>query len=191
MQNTVDNQDATIEEDLSELDLKLRQLRIQYQQFFNGGMKLPPWMLRAEVDRFVRRYANTTMKSFAHRYRFSNIQSKYQSYCELWGRQMRNQEEGARPSVAARSKPKVQEQLVARARVSDPSADPEALKEIYTRFVEARSQHGQKKGVSFDKFVKGVAGQAAQLRKSSGCGEIELRLVVKDDQVQLKARPGS
>jgi hypothetical protein len=191
VQKTVDNQDATIEEELSELDMKLRQLRIQYQQFFNGGMKLPPWMLRTEVDRIVRRYANTTMKSFAHRYRFNNIQSKYQSYCELWGRQMRIQEEGTRPSVAARSKPKVQEQLVARARVSDPSADPEALKEIYTRFVEARSQHGQKKGVSFDKFVKGVAGQAAQLRKSSGCGEIELRLVVKDDQVQLKARPGS
>lgn len=191
MQKTIETAAATIEEDLAELDMKLRQLRIQYQQFFNGGMKLPPWMLRSEVDRMVRRYANTTMKSFADRYRFNNLQSKYQSYCELWGRQMRIQEEGARPSVAARSQPKVQEQLVARARVSDPSADPAALKEIYTRFVEARSQHGQKKGVSFDKFVKGVAGQAAQLRKSSGCGEIELRLVVKDDQVQLKARPGS
>ena len=111
MQKTVENPETAIEEELSELDVKLRQLRIQYQQFFNGGMKLPPWMLRTEIDRMVRRYANTTIKSFAHRYRFNNIQSKYQSYCELWGRQMRNQEEGARPSVAARSQPKVQEQL--------------------------------------------------------------------------------
>ena len=187
----IQTDEPTIEEQLADLEIKLRQLRVQYQQFFNGGMKLPPTVARAEVDRIVRRFANLTLRTFAERYRFNNLQAKYQSYCELWGRQMRTQEEGERPSVAARQRVQVSEQLVARARVANPSAQQEQLKEIYSRFIEARSQHGQKKGLSFDKFVKGVAGQAAQLQKSSGCAEIELRLVVKDDQVQLKARPGS
>jgi hypothetical protein len=180
-----------IEEDLAELELNLRQLKVRYDQFFHGNLKLPPTMLRSQVDRTIRRYGNVTMRGFAHRYRFNNLLFRYQSFCELWGRKMRLQEEGDRPGLAARSQHEVAEKLVARTRVADPKSNPDQLREIYTKFVESRKKNGQKKKpVSFDKFVRGVAGQAAQLRKSSGCAEIELRLVVKNDQVQLKARPG-
>jgi len=180
-----------IEEELTELELKIRQLKVRYDQFFHGNQKLPPWMLRGQVDRLIRKYANVSMRGFAHRYRFNNLLFRYQSFSELWARKMRNQEEGDRPGLAARSQHQVAEKLVARTRVADPKANPDQLREIYDKFVESRERNGQKKKpVSFDKFVRGIAGQAAQLRKSSGCAEIELRLVVKNDQVQLKARPG-
>ena len=181
-----------IEEELTELDHKLRQLKVRYDQFFYGNQKLPPTMLRSQVDRLIRKYANVSMRGFAHRYRFNNMLFKYQSYSELWARKMRVQEEGDRPGLAARTQHQVPEKLVARARVADPKADPDQLRDIYKKFVETRQRNGsKKKPVSFDKFVRGIAGQAAQLRKSSGCAEIELRLVVKNDEVQLKARPGN
>jgi len=181
-----------IEEDLATIELRLRQLKIEYDRFFNGGLKLPPWMLRGQVDRMIKKYANITMRNFVHRFRFNTLVTRYHAFVELWGRKMRCQEEGDRPGLAARSQPQVTEQLVARARVADPKANPDQLREIYEKFVESRKAGGQKKKpVSFDRFVRGVAGQAAELRKSSGCAEIELRLVIKNDQVQLKARPGS
>ncbi len=81
---------------------------------------------------------------------------------------------------------------MARTRVVDAKANPDQLREIYEKFVDSRKLGGRKKKpVSFDKFVRGINRQAAQLRKSSGCAEIELRLVIKNDQVQLKARPGN
>ena len=180
-----------IEEDLTDLEQKIRQLKVRYDQFFYGNQKLPPSMLRSKVDAMIRKYANITMRGFAHRYRFNNLLFRYHAYSELWGRMMRTQEEGDRPGLAARSQHQVAEKLVARARVSDPKSDPDQLRDIYKKFVESRQRSGKKKPVSFDKFVRGIAGQAAQLRKSSGCAEIELRLVVKNDQVQLKARPGN
>jgi hypothetical protein len=38
--------------------------------------------------------------------------------------------------------------------------------------------------------MRGVESQVQRLRRQAGCDQIELRLVVKDDKVQLKARPG-
>jgi hypothetical protein len=180
-----------IEEDLDALEQDLRQLKVRYDQFFYGNQKLPPTMQRSQVDKRVRKFANTSMRTFLHRYRFNNLLIRYQAYSELWNRRMRTYEEGERKSVAARNLHEFNEELVARTRVSDPKGQSDQLREIYDKFIAARTERDpKKKPVSFDKFVRGVAGQAAQLRKSSGCGEIELRLVIKNDQVQLKARPG-
>jgi hypothetical protein len=50
---------------------------------------------------------------------------------------------------------------------------------------------GEENGkVGFSDFVRGVASQAKNLRKKSGCEQIELRLVVVDRKVHLRARPG-
>lgn len=188
----VKSAEEIVEEELADLEHKMRQLKVRYDQFFYGNQKLPPSMLRSQVDHLVRKYANITLRGFAQRYRFNNLLFRYQSFSELWARKMRAQEEGDRPGLAARTRHEVVEKLVARARVADPKSNPDQLREIYDKFVETREQNGErKKSVSFDKFVRGVASQAAQLRKSSGCAEIELRLVVKNDQVQLKARPGN
>jgi hypothetical protein len=181
-----------IEEDLDQLELRLRQLKIEYDRFFNGGLKLPPWMLRSQVDRMVRRYANISMRNFTHRFRFNTMVTRYHAYVELWGRKMRVQEEGSLPGLPARGRRPAVERLLARTRIADPKANPEKLRDIYAKFVESQERRGGvKKSVSFDKFVRGIAAQAAQLQKSSGCAEIELRLVLHKDQVQLKARPGN
>lgn len=184
-------EEEIIEEELADLELGLRQLKVRYDQFFHGTEKLPPWSLRGKIDRMVQKYLHVAMRNSAHRFRFNNLLYRYQAYTELWARKMRTQEEGNRPNIAARNQPQVTEKLIARKRVADPKADPDQLREIYDKFVESRRKTGQtKKPVSFDKFVRGIAGQAAKLRKSSGCAEIELRVVVKNDEVQLKARPG-
>ena len=83
------------------------------------------------------------------------------------------------------------ERLLARCKVSNPGNDGEALKALYKRFVNAREKTGEKKRqISYQKFVKGISRQTENLQKSAGCAEIELRLVIQDQKVQLKARPG-
>ena len=184
--------EEVIEEDLATLELRLRQLKIEYDRFFNGSLKLPPWMLRGQVDRMVRMYANVSMRNFAHRFRFNTIVTRYHAFAELWNRKVRMKEEGNVPGMPLDGQHGEPEQLLASARFADPKAHPEKLKEIYEKFVASRQGGGKgKRALSFDKFVRGIASQAAQLRKSSGCAEIELRLVVEKDRVQLKARPGS
>jgi len=179
--------------DIARLDAGIRQLKIQYDMFFNGAIKLPPRELHAEVEKTVKRYLNASIPQYAQRFHFQSLVSRFNSLSELWARNMRSQEEGYRVTPA-RLRPGASEpaeDLLARCRVRDPSGDDGAMRELYQRFVAARQERGvSKKAPSFDKFVRGVAGHAERLRKSAGCDEIELRLVVEDDKVQLKARPG-
>jgi hypothetical protein len=65
------------------------------------------------------------------------------------------------------------------------------MRDLYKRFCSAQSRlTGRDAAVTYDRFVRGITAQAERLRNSAGCGEIELRLVVEDDKVQLKARSG-
>ena len=64
------------------------------------------------------------------------------------------------------------------------------MRELYRRFVEARRETGEERAApAFESFVRGIQHQASRLRNERGCAEIELRVVVRDRRVQLKARP--
>jgi hypothetical protein len=185
-------QSKALAADIARLESGIRQLKVQYDMFFNGALKLPPRELHAEVEKTVKRYLNASIPSYAQRFHFQALVSRFNSLSELWARNLRSQEEGYRPAPARRrSEPgEAAEDLIARCRVRDPQGDDGAMRELYDRFLAARQERGAKKGPSFDKFVRGVAGHAERLRNSAGCDEIELRIVVEDDKVQLKARPG-
>jgi len=178
--------------DIARLETGIRQLKVQYDMFFNGALKLPPRELHADLEKIIKRHLSASIPRYAQRFHFQAMVSRFNSLSELWGRNVRDQEEGTR-ALPVRHRParRDPETLVARCRVRDPGQADEPMRELYRCFVEARRRtDGGKKVPSFDKFVRGVAGHAERLRKSAGCAEIELRLVVENDKVQLKARPG-
>jgi hypothetical protein len=179
-----------LEADIDRLERMIRQLKIQYDMFFAGGLKQEPFELRRQVDRLVKMHLNSPIPKYAQRFRFHAVVSRYNSMSELWGKTLRAMEEGDHRSLVVRS-PDVRERLLARCKVSNPGKDEEALKALYRRFVDARQRTGEaKRQISYQKFVRGVSRQTENLQKTAGCAEIELRLVIQDQKVQLKARPG-
>jgi hypothetical protein len=104
---------------------------------------------------------------------------------------MRSREEGDRPAPALAALEGPREQLVARCRFHGTQANQAELQRLYTRFVETRRRvDAGKRVVSFEKFAAGVSNQSQRLQKQSGCAEIEVRVVVHDHKVLVKARPG-
>jgi hypothetical protein len=168
----------------------LRQLKVQYDMFFAGALPRQPVELRAEVDRLIARYTKRPMGKYAHRFHFTALVGRYNSFCELWNRGLRSVEEGDRrvPGAAERSAPK--ERLVARCLIGDPGREETELRRLHSRYVEAGRRAGRTGGLPFERFARTVASQTDRLRKETGCAQIELRLVVRDDKVELKARPG-
>jgi hypothetical protein len=62
---------------------------------------------------------------------------------------------------------------------------------LHARLLEARKKSGEGPGkLSFDSFVKSVSVQAGKLREKTGCAKVELRVIVQDRKVVVKARPG-
>lgn len=182
------HESTTIEADLRRIETGLRQLKVQYDMFFAGSLKREPVELRARIDRIIKSYTNSPIRKYAHRFHLGTLVSRYNSLSELWGKTTRAMERGDRRSAPAFDAQPGAEKLVARCRFRG-SADDGGMKRLYDRFVRARESAGaQKRSISYDKFVAGIAAQTRNLQKEPGCGEIELRVVVADGKVQVKAR---
>lgn len=178
-----------IEEDLARLEAGIRKLKVEYQMFFAGGLKREPIQLRWQVEKLVKRYAETRIQKYHHRFLFNTLQARYNLYTELWSKTLRAMEEGRRPGQRPAHEPESSDNVVASCRLATEAPNTELMRGLYDQFIKARRRRGQGAKLTFDRFVKGVASQAGRLRKNAGCGEIELRLVVRDTKVQIEARP--
>lgn len=181
---------ATIEADIARLESRIRQLKVQYDMFFNGAIQREPYELRADVERLIKRYSNAPIRKYAQRFHFNSLVSRFNSLSELWSKTVRTLEEGDRPVPGLLERTRT-ERVLTTCQIHDPVKEQEILRFMHSRFLEARRKIGEQNGrVTFSEFVRGVATQAKNLRKKSGCEQVELRLVVVDRKVQLKARPG-
>jgi hypothetical protein len=181
-----------IEADIERLEAGLRQLKIQYDMFFAGAIPRQPLELRSELERLIKRYTNAPLRKYAHRFHFSSLAARYNSLSELWSKTLKGTEEGARPVPSLLDRPATEtERLLARCRIHDVIGEQESLKLLHARFLEARRKAGcDGRSVGFESFLRGVSAQAERLRESSGCSDVELRLVLHEGKVLLKARPG-
>ena len=178
-----------IEEDLQRLELGLRQLKIQYDRYFNGGLKKPPYELQYRVKKIIKRYAEEPMRKYQQRFHFNGLVTRYNVFSELWGKRIRELEEGVRHGSARPQRPR--DVLVAHCVIQDPAKELLALRRLHSAYVEACRTHADgPRSVAFEKFARGVAAQATRLRKDSDSERIELRVVVSDGKVQLRARRG-
>jgi hypothetical protein len=182
---------AELEADIGRLEIGLRQLKIQYDMFFAGSVPRQPLELRAEIERLIKRYSNASIRKYSARFHFNSLVSRFNSMSELWAKTIRTLEEGERPAPAVAERAGRDEQLVARCTFQDPMQERDSLKALHARLLDARKKAGEQEAkLSFDSFLRGIASQAGKLREKSGCDRVELRVIVKDRKVVVKARPG-
>lgn len=179
-----------IDSDIHRLEVGLRQLKVQYDMFFAGALATQPLELRGELERLIRRSSRKPAGRYAQQFHFNALVSRFHSLSELWNKQTRSREEGDRRSAGLLDRFEIRERLLSRCAFRDVKSADAGLRRLHDRFSRAAAERGGKKGPSFEQFVRGVTAQTQRLRKETGCDQIELRLVVRDDQVQVKARPG-
>lgn len=86
---------ATIDEDLSQLERDIRQLKIEYDTFFGGGRKRPPTEIEWRIELLVKRYAERGGElKFGQRFRFNNLSQTYAKYKDVFRKRMAQREEG-------------------------------------------------------------------------------------------------
>src|SRR5260370_41127860 len=86
---------ATIDEELATLEKDIRQLKIEYDQYFGGGRKRPPTEIEWRIDQLVKRYAERGGGlKFAQRFRFNNLLQSYAKYKDIFRERTAPKEEG-------------------------------------------------------------------------------------------------
>jgi hypothetical protein len=193
-----------VSEDLDVIEKSIRQLQIEWEKFFGGVEKKPPIDLKTRLEALIRRYSNAEIRNNTERFRFQNLTSRYQTFAELWAKRLRALEEGrpmglhGRAAAMAAPPPPPPPMAPARAaapragagevRVKDPSADTDAVRALFDRFLEARKQAGESAAVKFESFQKIIGQQATRILNEKGASAVDFRLETKDGKVSLKAK---
>ena len=84
----------SLEELLQSLDLKLSQLRRDYDQYFLGNRPREPVLLRGEVQKHIVVLTNQPIQNTALRFKFSSICSRFQAFKRQWDETLRKIEAG-------------------------------------------------------------------------------------------------
>ncbi len=80
---------AEMDQQLTRLEDDIRKLKIDFDIFFNGSSKRPPLEARARLESRIKRVADNRNLSYAQRYYFNALVSRFTSYRELWRRTLR------------------------------------------------------------------------------------------------------
>ena len=199
---------ATIDEDLGQIEKDIRQLKIEYDQYFGGGRKRPPTEIEWRIDLLVKRYNERggELKS-AQRFRFNNLTQTYAKYKDIFRKKTKQKEEGiiqrhfgaaARAIEQARAREEEKEQTAAAAAsmgskafrmvCSNPEREPDKVEKLYEAFLQAKQLAGEHTGnLSRSSFNQFVLKKTKELQQQKNCKEVEYVVETVEGQVKLKA----
>jgi|SRR5580658_6953995 hypothetical protein len=206
---------ATIDEELAQLERDIRQLKIEYDQFFGGGRKRPPTEIEWRIELVIKRYAERGGDlKYGQRFRLNNLTQTYAKYKDIFRKKTQNKEEGkiqrhfgaaAKAIEAERAHknpekhtetPAAPAQVVAaaatqgafRVTCSEPEREAEKVDQLYQAFLQAKQQAGEQTGkLSRSSFNEFVLKKTKDLQKQKNCRDVEYVVEVIDGQVKLKA----
>ena len=184
--------EPSVDDQLTRLEEDIRRLKIEFEIFFNGCSRKPPYDTKGRVDTMMKRLGDDRTLTFAQRYRFNSLGSRYNAFRDLWRRTMQGREEGRDSRATARATAK--EQAVADFRrtefvCTDAHKDLEQVKNIYSALVEAKKVCGEPvEDFSFPRFHRLIASQADGLKKRLGCDRVSFSIDVEGGHVSFKAK---
>ena len=183
-----------IDRELQVLEAELKRLEAEYNMFFAGRLPRPPWETRSRVEGIVKRLDRRHISNYGDRFRFTTLQSRFQSFVDLWDRGLRAREEGRPgpfaqppPASAAAAVPKrPRDRVLHVATFHDPLREMDKVQQLYDSLAEARREAGQD-AIPFHRFADLIRTQVTTLRAQGG-SEVAFRVAVKDGKVAFTAR---
>jgi hypothetical protein len=193
----------TNQEALDLFEEQLKRLKAMYDLFFMGNRKLPPLEDRRRLEALIHELAKQHIRDNAHRFRYNTLLGRYNQYRELWGRMMREREEGPsdfrRRNAALKGEtepgttpipppPVTSSDAESYVRVGS-NGDNEAMLDLYMKINDANRKLGKAASISLQQVTEMVAKQADALRQRYQVKTIAFRVETAEGKIKLKAKP--
>jgi len=183
----------TPDEQLTRLEDDIRRLRVEFDIFFNGAAKRPPYDTKGRVETLLKRLADDRTLTFAQRYRYNSLAARYNAFRDLWRRTMQGREEGRdavsihRANVHKEIDPRQVEPVSFVC--LDAHKEVDLVKNLYTSLIEAKRRCGEPtEDLSFPKFHRLIAAKADGLKEQLRCDRVRFSVAVENGHVSFKAR---
>lgn len=199
------------DEELKLLEIKLNQLKLDYEKYFIGTRPTEPAQLRGEIQKSIIKWSNTRITNSALRFKFNSLNGRYQAFKRQWDAVLRQIEAGTykrhvfkanlhdrERGLAETPSETAAQTRTAGAAMSGPpagrsgsnsgAAGNDDLFESYRAAMKAAGQDTS--GLSRAKLEAAIARQEAAAKKQLGCDRVAFKVVVQDGKVKLKAAAG-
>jgi hypothetical protein len=186
------------ESDLAALEREMANLRISYERFFNGDLKVPPVPLRHRVEEMLKHLGNAEIDRAADRFRLQANQSRFAAFADLWAKRLVAKEEGRGPLAALavqRAAPTAQAGAPSPAPgdASRPASVEGAgrvdFTPLFERYRSARAALGEDvSGLRYERFEELVVRQAEEIRRRTGSGRLVFEVKTDGGKVRLVGR---
>lgn len=186
-----DNQ-PTVDEQLSRLEEDIRRLKIEFDIYFNGAAKRPPYDTKSRVETMLKRLGDDRTLSFAQRYLYNSLAARYTAFRELWRRTMQGREEGRDAAAAARATARDAASHIESSVnfvCDDAHKDVPTVRELYDALIEAKMKCGEPtEDLSFPRFHHLIATKADNLKERMGCDRVRFSVDIEGGRVSFKAK---
>jgi hypothetical protein len=178
------------ESDLQLLEVKIKQARNEYEQYFLGTRPREPHLLRAEVQKMITYYTNVSIPNTAQRFRFNSLQARFFSLRRHWDNTLRKMEDGTYRRHVFKANIRRATAEPAKAPAAELKATRPEAPDIFADYRAAREKCGQ----SVERMDRAhidaqIAKQREAIQARTGCRDVLFRVVVEDGRAKLKASP--
>ncbi|MBD0373246.1 MAG: hypothetical protein ICV60_20575 [Pyrinomonadaceae bacterium] len=190
-QGFVYDDQPTVEEQLTRLEEDIRKLKIEFDIYFNGASKRPPYDTKNRVETIFKRLGDDRTLTYAQRFRLNTLTARYTAFRELWRRTMQGREEGRDPASQARAHQHETEQDDFRSTVvcGDAHSDVQSVRELYDALVEAKRRCNEPvDDLSFPRFHHLIASKTDSLKERLNCDRVRFSVDVEGGRVNFKAK---
>lgn len=195
------------DDELDKLEEDIRRLKNRYDQFFSGINKVPPSFERHQVESYIHEISKQKMRDNTRRFRFNTILSRYNQFREMWGRKMREREEGpldfrrrqALMNADPTPPPPPPPAPTAAPRVTSEGSDPyvrmspgsngEQIRKLYDEIERENGKLGKRGALTLEQLAAMIQKQSDMVREKYHVKTVAFRVETVDGKVKLKAKP--
>jgi hypothetical protein len=169
---------------LQALELKLKNLKMEWEFYFTGQRRTPPFKEQENFEKEIKRFKNASVTDNALRFKFNSIFSNFLSYKELWAKRLRQIEEGkARVTkekiLTKNDKPK--EIVIAK--------QSDLKQQIENIYLACSSLSSNSKPSSFIEFEKKLRQQFLDLFRKTNCEILKVLVTSEEGKTKIKVKP--
>ena len=176
------------DEELIELDRKVKQLKLDYERYFLGTRPREPVQLRSDVEKRVIQIGSNPIQNTALRFKFNSISSRFQAFKRQWNETLRQIEAGT--YQRHRFKADLHQRGGGGGAATPGSPTPaEGGDDLYSSYRDARLACGQAvKSLTPQKLDQMIEKQRGQLQAKYGeDARFSFRVVVEEGRAKVKA----
>ena len=204
--------DSDFEKDMEKMNKMFSRLKHEYDLFFAGNRKDPPFKEAKDLEVLVRSYRNAPISKLAQQFRLSSFLSSYTLQVEKWNKWMRDREEGFASdprlvaavrrgrqinkeldkghtdvAVGVPEKPGPGEAPPARTK-GDAVASEAPTRKLYEEFLSAKMEVGENADMGFDDFKRKLDKQRESILQKYKGQDVAFTVSLQDGKVSLKAK---